>query len=203
MFQFLTQEQYAALDATAKAAYDKALAEFVALFKKDHPNGLEISVRIKDLSIVPTASKNGKEMVHSFAFATDNELVNTNIAKGRMSRPITNANIIATNAGFGSWSHMALMLKPLSDKGTFKFTIKVNVKGEAYGKGLSAGVYKHTTMAQDQFEYVPSAAVAARYSKLTEAAATKGFEELLHAGSVTKSAAEPVAADAGTPDADI
>lgn len=202
MFRFLNQEQYDALDATAKAAYDKALTEFVTLFRKDYPNGLDASVRIRDLSIVPVPGKDGKEPVHTFAFATDNELINTNIPKGRMSRPVTNANIIATNAGFGSWSHMALMLKPLSDKGTFKFTIKVNVKGETYGTGLNKGVYKNTTMAQDNFEYVPSAAVAARYSKLTEAAATKGFEELLHAGSVTKSAAEPAAVPA-EPDADI
>ena len=203
MFQFLTQEQYAALDAAGKAAYDKALAEFVALFKKDYPNGLVLNVSIKDLSLVPVPGKNGKEPQHSFAFATDNELLNTNIPNGRMQRPVTNADIIAKNAGFGSWSHMAMMIKPLSDKGSFQLTIKVNVKGETYGKGLNAGVYKHTTMAQDQFEYIPSAAVAARYSKLTEAAATKGFEELLHAGSVTKPAAEPVAAHVEEPDADI
>ena len=203
MFQFLTQDEYKALSADEQKAYDKAVAEFAAAFRKDFPNGMEVSVRIKDLSIVPLPGKDNKEPQQTFAFTTDNEMILKNIPKGRMQRPGTNANIIATNAGFGSWSHMALMLKPVPDKGTFKFIVKVNVKGEAYGKGLSAGVYKHTTMAQDNFEYIPSAAVAARYSKLTEAAATKGFEELLHAGSVTKSSAEPVAADAGTPDTDI
>lgn len=203
MFKIATKAEYTAMSDVEKKAYDAALAAYIAEFRTNYPNGLEATCRITDISLVPIPGRDGKEPTFGFSFSTDNQTVQTQIPQGRMSRPITNANIMAQRAGFSNWPHMALVLKSVPDKGAFKVRFDVHVKGEKYGEGLKAGTYTSTSFAQVDFEYVPSAAISARYAKLTEKAATRGFEDLLYAGANAGTANAPVAADAGTPDADI
>lgn len=203
MFRILSELEYNALDAKARAEYDKALEAFVAEFQAQYPNGFEARLRIKSMSLTAIPGKDGKEATYSFSFVTDNDILNANLPNGRMSRPVSNANIIAKNAQFANWPHMAMTLQPLANKGAFIVRTELHIKGDTYGTGLKKGVYKRTTLSQTSFEYDPSAEVLARYAKLTEAAATKGFNDLLFVDTTPQAAPAAVSAIAGEPDADI
>lgn len=180
MFKLLTKQQIAALTADELKAYKEALTAFIKEWRTKYPDGKRVTARVRALS--PTAAPNPdttKEWRYAIDVVSDDADFATAVPNGRLLRPVSNADIIAKSAGFMSFGHMALTLLPIADKGKLTFTMNLRVEGEEYGTGMKRGKYTTTSFAQENFEYEPSPAVAARVQKATEKAIERGYENML------------------------
>lgn len=201
MFRVLTKREIAQLTADELKAYKAALAAFIVEWKTKFPNGKEVTTRVRYLS--PTAAPNTdttKEWRYAIDVVSDDADFVAALPKGRLLRPVSNADIIARGTGFASFGHMALAILPIADKGRLTFTLNLRVEGEEYGEGVKRGKYTTTSFAQEDFRYEPSPAVAARVQRATEKVIEKGYEAML--SFQPQSAPAPTPTPAGDHDAD-
>lgn len=176
--KILNKRQYDALTEKDRKAYDEALAAYVAKFQEEHPDGLEITARIKSLAVKPYVGKDDKKYC-SMELDFADTILEEQIPEGRINRPKSNADIIASNANFQNWQHFALTLASKAMKGSFKFTVSLRVKGDEYTVGTTTRKYLHTHLVQENFVYVPSTAVSAAVEKATNKVIEAGFMNMM------------------------
>lgn len=193
-FTFLTKAEVAALSAEARTQYEADLAAFVTAFMAQNPNGeTTVEATIVKMNAMATIV-NGKPRV-AMNLAIGGTIGNAVTGKnGLILRPLSNADIVAKNAGFLSYGHMALVLGNLMNKGKFVLTVKLNVKGERWeSKDGRNGLYENTHMAIVDFVYEPSTAASQTIGAARMKAASAGFEQMLFSGYDATATVTPVA----------
>lgn len=152
---------YDSLTPAEKKEYDKAAAEFAAKFNADHPEGLQVRLRIQRMNFVP--NKAGRVAIVVEANA------NYNATSLTYSPEV--ANLFARNFGLPTFASLASIITASgSDASFITFTVKAVTTADTYtrGDGKSAA-YKCPTMAiigREEIELSKSA--LAQISALTQ-----------------------------------
>lgn len=161
---------YDSLTPAEKKEYDKAVAEFVAKFNAEHPEGMQVRLRIQRLNFVP--NKAGRVAIVVAADA------NYNATSLTYSPEV--ANLFARNFGLPTFASLASILTSVGDADPSYITFKVKAvtTADTYTRGDGkTATYKAPTMAIiDREELQLSKSALAKISRLTE---TVDMQEML------------------------